>query len=60
MGFYYLVRSGQNSLVPTNSARPKPGFGIGNRNQGSILVSVSELVFPKPKLFFFQNISISS
>ena len=36
------------------SVRPKFGFGIGNRNQGPISVSVSEpkFFFPKPKLFF--------
>ena len=40
-----------------NSARPKPGFGIGNRNQGPITVSVSEpkLFFPKPKLFLSKK-----
>ena len=34
------------------SVRPKPGFGIGNRNQDQVLVSVSEpkLLLPKPKL----------
>ena len=41
-----------------SSVRPKPGFGIGNRNQSPISVSVLEpkLFFPKPKLFF-QKIS---
>ena len=36
------------------------GFGIGNRNQGPISVSVWEpkLFIPKPKLFFFFNFSI--
>ena len=35
-----------------SSVRPKPGFGIGNRNQDQVLVSVSgpELFLPKPKL----------
>ena len=40
------------------SVGPKAGFGIRNRNQGPILVSVSEpkLFFPKPKLFpIFSN-----
>ena len=42
------------------SVRPKPGFGIGNRNQGPISVSVSEpkLFFPKPKLQNFSNFLI--
>ena len=42
------------------SVRPKPGFGIGNRNQDQVLVSVSEpkLFLPKPKLppFSFPQI----
>ena len=35
-----------------NSVRPKPGFGIDNRNQDQVSVSVSgpELFLPKPKL----------
>ena len=34
------------------SVRPKPGFGIGNRNKDQVSVSVSgpELFLPKPKL----------
>ena len=34
------------------SVRPKLGFGIGNRNQDQVLVSVfgPELFLPKPKL----------
>ena len=34
------------------SVRPKPGFGIGNRNHDQVSVSVSgpELFLPKPKL----------
>ena len=34
------------------SVRPKPGFGIGNRNhdQVSVSVLVPELFLPKPKL----------
>ena len=34
------------------SVQPKPGFGIGNRNQdqGSVSVSGPELFLPKPKL----------
>ena len=35
------------STVMLSSVRPKPGFGIRNRNQGPLSVSVSE-----PKLFF--------
>ena len=27
-------------LVGSNSVQPKPGFGIGNRNQGPLSVSV--------------------
>ena len=44
-------------LLKYSSVRLKPGFGIGNRNQGPISVSVSELKFfvPKPKLFFSKN-----
>ena len=39
-------------LVPAHSVRLKPGFGIGNRNQDQVSVSVSgpELFLPKPKL----------
>ena len=35
-----------------SSVRPKPGFGIDNRNQDQVSVSVSgpELFLPKPKL----------
>ena len=38
--------------VVYNSVRPKPGFGIGNRNHDQVSVSVSgpELFLPKPKL----------
>ena len=32
------------------SVQLKPGFGIGNQNQGPVSVSVYE-----PKLFFFRN-----
>ena len=32
------------------SVRPKPGFGIGNRNQDQVSVSVPKLLLPKPKL----------
>ena len=51
--FWFLVFGHQLSL------RPKFGFVIGNRNQGSILVSVSEpkFFFPKPKLFIFKFFS---
>ena len=37
-------------LILHISARPKPGFGIGNRNQDQVLVSGPELFLPKPKL----------
>ena len=37
-------------LLIRSSVQPKPGFGIRNRNQGPISVSVSE-----PKLFFFET-----
>ena len=38
------------------SVQPKPGFGIGNQNQGPISVSVSEpkLFFQKPKFLIFK------
>ena len=45
------------------SVQPKLGFGIGNRNQDQVSVSVSgpELFLPKPKLSpilkIYQNIS---
>ena len=40
------------TCLPQHSVRPKLGFGIGNRNQDQVLVSVSgpELFLPKPKL----------
>ena len=45
--------------IPECSVRSKFDFGIGNGNQGPILISVSEseLFFPKPKpkLFFHNN-----
>ena len=34
------------------SVRPKFGFGMGNRNQGTISVSEPKKKFPKPKLLF--------
>ena len=39
-------------LSTYTSVRPKHGFGIGNRNQDQVSVSVSgpELFLPKPKL----------
>ena len=42
-------KSGMEILL---SVRPKPGFGIGNRNHDQVSVSVSapELFLPKPKL----------
>ena len=33
--------------------RPEPGFGIGNQNQGPILVSLLELKLVLPKHWFF-------
>ena len=38
------------------SVQPKPGFGIGNRNQGPILVLVP-IFFFRNRNFFFQNFS---
>ena len=44
---------------PFGSVQPKPGFGIGNRNQDQVSVSVLEpkLFVPKPKLplFYFSR-----
>ena len=41
-------------------AQPKPGFCIGNRNQGPISVSVSEpKLFSKTKLFFSKILKFS-
>ena len=41
-------------IVLPYSVRPKPGFGIGNQNQGPISVFVSEqILFPETKTFFF-------
>ena len=44
--FYYtdmkVVDKFSKTMPPVRSVRPKPGFGIGNWNQGRILVSVSE------------------
>ena len=41
-----------DTLICSSSVRPKPGFGIGNRNQDEVLVLVLEpkLFLPKPKL----------
>ena len=38
------------------SVQPKPGFGVGNWNQGPILVSVSEpiFLFSETEPCFFQ------
>ena len=44
----------KSELFPVEiSVRPQPDFGIGNRNQGLISVSVleQELFFPKPQIF---------
>ena len=40
------------------SVQPKPGFSIGNRNQGPIWVSIMKLKFSflKPKLKFFSHL----
>ena len=38
-----------------SSVQPKPSFGIGNWNQGPILVSVSESIFFFQNRFFFSN-----
>ena len=43
-----------------SSVRPKFGFGIGNRNQGPISVSVSEPIFFFRNDFFFQIFSCFS
>ena len=42
----------QCAKMVAHSVRPKPCFGIGNRNQDQVSVSVSgpELFLPKPKL----------
>ena len=37
-------------LMQCSSVQPKPGFGIGNRNQSPISVSVTE-----PKMFFSKK-----
>ena len=41
--------------IVLSSVRPKFGFGIGNRNQGPISVSVSEpnFFFSETNFFFF-------
>ena len=43
---------GGGALGAQGSVRPKFGFGIGNRNQGPILVLEQKNFLPKPKLFF--------
>jgi hypothetical protein len=35
----------RNRNAASDSVRPKPGYGIGNQNQGPISVLVSELIF---------------
>ena len=46
--------SGALTVLYSNvSVQPKPDFGIGNQNQGSILILEPNL-FSKPKLFFFS------
>ena len=39
-------------VVVPSSVRPKPGFGIGNRNQGPILVLLLEPIFFSRKGLF--------
>ena len=48
----FNITSVQAMFVVYSSVRPKLGFGIGNRNQDQVSVSVSgpELFLPKPKL----------
>ena len=47
VGFYFLL-----ILDLWGSVRPKLGFGIGNRNQDQVWISVLEpkILLPKPKL----------
>ena len=58
----YVIHQGIACLWPflvyvQTSVRPKPGFGIGNRNQGPISVLEPKLFFfPKPKHIFFSKI----
>ena len=41
----------------TSCVQPKPGFGIGNWNQGQIYISVSEpIFFSETKTFLFSKI----
>ena len=40
---------------PTSSVQPKPGLGIGNRNQGPILVSVLKPIFFSETETFFSE-----
>ena len=47
-------------LVGPFSVRLKPGFDIGNRNQGPISVSDPKLFFRKPKLFFSKQFKFLS
>ena len=43
-------------VMVCTSVRPKPGFGIGNRNQDQVSVLGPELFLPKPKLSFILKI----
>ena len=47
-----VLKPGGRTCLVTGSVQPKLGFGIGNRNQDQVSVSVSgpELFLPKPKL----------
>ena len=56
----YYIRKKVDIERVTSNVRLKFGFGIGNRNQGPISVSVSEpnFFFPKPKHFFFKFFSL--
>ena len=58
MQWVQIHSEGANLYLHSTSVQLKPGFGIGNRNQGPILVSISEpkLFFPKPKLFFQKKV----
>ena len=44
--------------VVLSSVRPKPGFGVGNQNQGPIRYWSSNFFFPEPELFLFKIFKI--
>ena len=59
----YVIRDEHDFFSCTVcSVRPKPGFGIGNRNQGPVSVSVSEpkFFFSETETFFFLFFQIFS